>query len=291
MTPDDEVLGLLADANPVSDPNTFALDIVTRLRLKTIEQGNKTMTEAELSSIEPPTTGRTRRGWLIAAATFAIVMIVSVGLMLSRQTDSVPPVATPAPTPTTTATEAPVTTQPATTTNNNDDVLSSDAYVEIDTTGLYAATLDYLLSEDLYTSGPMSEVVYVVGPSQAWWARVCLPMQDGMAWSAVSQCDLFWPVQDDSTYEFTESAQTEIEDSLSPAVIRWVKVTSDALMPLDGTQLRPPVRDDASFVEFGVPIESDGVIYLPVENWVGSFLIMAIPEDSGWRMEAVVASY
>lgn len=79
MTPNDPVIGLLADANPVSDPNIFALSMVAATRDKTIGQGTKTLTETELRSIEPPTTGRNRRGWLVAAAAAALILIVGIG--------------------------------------------------------------------------------------------------------------------------------------------------------------------------------------------------------------------
>jgi hypothetical protein len=101
VTPNDPVIGLLADANPVSDPNTFALSMVAATRHKTIEQGTKTMTETELRSIEPPTTGRNRRGWLVAAAAAALILIVGIGtgIVVGQNLDESPadsPATTPA---------------------------------------------------------------------------------------------------------------------------------------------------------------------------------------------------
>jgi hypothetical protein len=85
-------MGLLADANPVSDPNTFALDMGGAARLRTIEQGTKTMTETELHSIEPPTAGRSRRDWLVAAAAAAVILIVGIGtgVMVGQNLDESP---------------------------------------------------------------------------------------------------------------------------------------------------------------------------------------------------------
>ena len=114
--------------------------------------------------------------------------------------------------------------------------LASDEYVEIDTTGVYAATLDNIFTEPLL-GDPVSDVVYVVDPSLTEWARLCGSSDtiDVEASAVIGEpCDLFWSIQDDAAYEFTESALTEIEDGLSPSVIRFVKVTADALLPGDG---------------------------------------------------------
>ena len=79
MTREDQVLGLLAEANPVSDPNLFAQDVRTRARLGDNEQWSGTMTETELRSIEPPARGKNRWPWVVAAAAAVVVLIVGVG--------------------------------------------------------------------------------------------------------------------------------------------------------------------------------------------------------------------
>ena len=102
-------------------------------------------------------------------------------------------------------------------------------------------------------------------------------------------CDLFWSTQDDAAYEYTETALTEIEDALSAAAIRFVKARADALLPADGTQFVLPVRDNGSLIAFGVPLESDGVIYLPVALPGYADLIVAIPEEPGWKIDSLLA--
>ena len=83
MTREDQVLGLLAEANPVSDPNLFAQDVRTRARLGDNEQWSGTMTETELRSIEPPARGKNRWPWVVAAAAAVVVLIVGVGSVVA----------------------------------------------------------------------------------------------------------------------------------------------------------------------------------------------------------------
>ena len=87
MTDQDRVLGLLAEANPISDPHAFASEMPVRPHLGTIEQWSGTMTETELRTIEPPTR-RTNQRWLIAAAAAVIALVVGVGalVVVNRQT-------------------------------------------------------------------------------------------------------------------------------------------------------------------------------------------------------------
>lgn len=167
----------------------------------------------------------------------------------------------------------------------------SDEYVEIETTGLYAATLDYLFTEPLL-GDPVADLMYVINPSLNEWTHFCGSSDaiDVEASAVIGEpCDLFWSIEDDAAYEYTESALTEIEDGLSPAVIRIVKVRADALLPADGAGHVLPVRDDGSLIAFGVPLESDGVIYLPVALRGSGALIVAIRGESGWNIDSLLA--
>lgn len=78
MTREDQVLALMADANPVSDPSTFVIDPETRARLETIEHWSETMEEGKLRSIEPAPK-KNRRNWLVGAGA-AVVLVLIVGL-------------------------------------------------------------------------------------------------------------------------------------------------------------------------------------------------------------------
>ena len=79
MTREDQVLALMADANPVSDPSTFVIDPETRARLETIEHWSETMEESKLRSIEPSAPRKNRRNWLVGAGAAAVLVLV-VGL-------------------------------------------------------------------------------------------------------------------------------------------------------------------------------------------------------------------
>ncbi len=79
MTREDQVLALMADANPVSDPSTFVIDPETRARLETIEHWSETMEERKLRSIEPSAPRKNRRNWLVGAGA-AAVLVLAIGL-------------------------------------------------------------------------------------------------------------------------------------------------------------------------------------------------------------------
>ena len=78
MTRDDRVLELLGAANPVSDPDRFAIDAATRTRLETIEQWSGDMQDTKLPTLQP-SAPRSRRGWLVAAAAAVVVLVVGFG--------------------------------------------------------------------------------------------------------------------------------------------------------------------------------------------------------------------
>ena len=92
MTRDDQVLQLLAEANPVADPSQFAIDAATSARLEAVAQWSEIM-DTELRTIEPPTTTATtappRRGWLAVAVTAVLVLFVGIGgwMMFGPNTD------------------------------------------------------------------------------------------------------------------------------------------------------------------------------------------------------------
>lgn len=79
MTREDRVLSLLAGANPVPDPSSYAVDPDTVARLEAIEQPSMTMQESELGVIEPTAPRKPRRDWLLAAAAAILVLIVGLG--------------------------------------------------------------------------------------------------------------------------------------------------------------------------------------------------------------------
>lgn len=79
MTREDQVLALMADANPVSDPSTFVIDPETRARLETIEHWSETMGESKLRSIDPSVSRKNRRNWLVGAGAAAVLVLI-VGL-------------------------------------------------------------------------------------------------------------------------------------------------------------------------------------------------------------------
>ena len=84
MTTDDRAINLLAEANPVSDPIAFEAEMRTAARLGTIEQWSGTMTETELRSVEPQTTPKNRRPWVVAAVAAVLVLIVGIGIGIVR---------------------------------------------------------------------------------------------------------------------------------------------------------------------------------------------------------------
>ena len=111
----DKAMDRLRAANPAPDTRLLRDESVDLAALLSAiwQTSTDTQTQQPLH-IEPPQ-GERRRGWLVAAAAFAIVMLVGGAVALTSRTDSIPS-SDPEPGLTTISAAPSTTTQPATTT-------------------------------------------------------------------------------------------------------------------------------------------------------------------------------
>lgn len=77
MTREDQVLSLLAGANPVPDLSRLEIEPETLAYSEFVEQRSTTMETDRLAVIDPTRPRRRRRGWLMAAAAAAVVVLLA----------------------------------------------------------------------------------------------------------------------------------------------------------------------------------------------------------------------
>lgn len=157
--------------------------------------------------------------------------------------------------------------------------------------GLYAAALSNVGEE------PATELVYVVQPKLDQWEMYCGTREspdEELATAVGRVCEVYWSTEDALGYRYTSTAVSEIREALAPITVEFVDEQADALEPAE--ELAPPVRvkDDAALVIFGVPLEVDGKIYLPVErNGSGGLhpsggLVEASAAGSEWEITVLI---
>jgi hypothetical protein len=107
-----DIQALMRSANPIEDAHTeFGREDLDALLLLT--QHRSMDMDAKQLTRPPEPDRRSRRGWLVAAATFtSVIVVVALAMWMTRSTDEAPP----ATSPTTTVDAAPETTTPPTTT-------------------------------------------------------------------------------------------------------------------------------------------------------------------------------
>ncbi len=92
MTHEDQVLALLAGANPVRDAEAFASEASGSGSLVVLEQRREPMQETKPSVVDRPESG-IRKGWIAAIAAVVVLIIGAAALVLSNRSES-PPVIT-----------------------------------------------------------------------------------------------------------------------------------------------------------------------------------------------------
>ena len=164
---------------------------------------------------------------------------------------------------------------------------------ESDQPGVYAAAIQYAFAEaDL----ARRNLIYVTGPSLEVWDQWCNvdTGEPGEPPVAVSQaaCD----VLDASTfdlparYEPGSGEADEIEAALSHAEVEFIEDRESVIEPFGEGMMIAPVKNDAGLLTFGVSIEADGKIYLPVDAHGTGFLLELTPSDTsdtGWEVTPI----
>lgn len=160
--------------------------------------------------------------------------------------------------------------------------MSEDEEEPIDTAGVRAAAANYALSHGVERGqGPM----YVVGPSVELWEMYC---GAGFAAEIEAACAVLDSIAFDLPETFRDAAAREISEALAPSAVEFVASRDDAL----DFEERPAVgsiKNDGGLLSFGVAIEWDGRIYVPVEGHAVGWLFEAAPSTNGWQIEAIAS--
>lgn len=165
--------------------------------------------------------------------------------------------------------------------------LSSDEYLSVDTTGLYAAALAQLDAEGHLDDG---DVVYVVQPSLGDWLSWCdEPDPFNEQPDTGEACDVVPSIENEAKFTFAEGTVDEVEAALRPATVRFVNNYSDALVADDGSRPPRPVKEGARLIAFSVALESQGMVYLHIDLHGHGVLIEAAPHETGWIVEILLA--
>ncbi len=171
------------------------------------------------------------------------------------------------------------------------DFAESDEHVRSDKSGVYAAALSHVGDD------PATELVYVVQPDFDQWEMYCGTREspdEELAAAVGEACEVYWSTEDASGYRYTSSAISEIRQALAPLTVEFVDEQADALEPAEESTPPKRVKDDAALVIFGVPLEADGKIYLPVErNGSGGLhpsggLVEASASGSEWEITILI---
>lgn len=159
----------------------------------------------------------------------------------------------------------------------------SDDMAPVDTAGLHAAAIDYALSQGQSRG---KELVYVTGPSTGLWDQWC---GAGFAQGIDEACDVLDSIAFDLPSVFEGDKAEEITDALAPAAVEFVENRDELFEPMREGMMVAPVVNDGGLMSFGVSIEADGKVYLPLDGLGEGWIFEATPTDEGWTIEAVAS--
>ena len=90
---------------------------------------------------------------------------------------------------------------------------------------------------------------------------------------------------------FVDPEAAEISDALSPAITKFIEDSRSVIDPMaegEGMMVAP-VKDDAGLLTFGLAIESEGKVYLPVDGNGQGWLLEVSAIGDGWHVEAIAS--
>ncbi|MCH8900396.1 MAG: hypothetical protein IH942_07905 [Acidobacteria bacterium] len=152
--------------------------------------------------------------------------------------------------------------------------------------GVYAAAIE-LVSVESGIGG--KELIYVAGPSLELWDQWCNvntdepgeePQVDFPGCDVLKTADFDLPAR----YELGSSEANEIEAALSHAEVSFIEDRHSVIEPFEEGMMIAPIRNGAGLVTFGVPIQTDGKVYMPVDTHGAGFFLELTPSDTGWKV-------
>ena len=150
------------------------------------------------------------------------------------------------------------------------------------TENVLTAAIMFVLDE---TDLERKDLIYVAGPSIELWGQWCgfdtgEPGEDPHD-EVPSACDVLDSTTFDvpATYEGTLAA--EIETALAPATAEFINDPDTVTGTFEDGMMIAPVEGDAGLLTFGVVIEADGKVYLPVDAHGEGWLLELTPSSSG----------
>ena len=155
----------------------------------------------------------------------------------------------------------------------------------VDQSGVYAAAIQHTLVD---TDLGRRDLIYVAGPSLELWDQWCNidtgepgepPLgENEAACDALAASSFDLPAR----YEPGSGEAEEIEAALSHAEVEFIEDPQSVIEPFEEGMMIAPVQNDAGLVIFGVPIEADGKIYMPIDTHGSGTLLELTPSGTGW---------
>ena len=151
--------------------------------------------------------------------------------------------------------------------------------------GVYAAAIDLVLVEPGIGG---KELIYVAGPSLELWDQWCNvdtgePGEEPQV--DFPGCDVLKTAHFDlpARYEPGSAEANEIEAALSHAEVSFIEDRDSVIEPFEEGMMIAPIRNGAGLITFGVPIQTDSNVYMPVDSHGTGFFLELTPSDTGWK--------
>lgn len=166
----------------------------------------------------------------------------------------------------------------------------------LDLAGVKAAAIRYVLENSNALSG--KDLVYVAGPSLEPWEQWCnfdIGEPDvEVGADNPPACDVLHATSFDLpiVYPAGSDSANEIETALSPVEIEFIEDRESVVEPFGEGMMIAPIQNDAGLLTFGVLIEADGKVYLPVDVHGEGWLFELTPsetDNTGWEITPIAA--
>ena len=165
----------------------------------------------------------------------------------------------------------------------------------LDSSNAKATAIEYILRE---TNLGSKDLVYVAGPSLEIWDQWCgfdtgEPGEEPHDEVPAACAELRKSVLDvDTVYPPGSNSAIEITEALAPILVEFIEDPDSVFEPFEEGMMVAPIKNDAGLLVFGLLIEADGKVYLPVgahgEGWLFE-RTPTQPDGGGWSLRVVSA--